>query len=143
MLRLLLVTAPLALLAAACAPAPDAPPERGATPALAGTAWEAAAIDGRATADTVRSTVAFDAERASGYLGCNQFSGPYTAGDGAFSAGPLAATKMMCRPAQMDQEERFGKALEAADGYTLTPEGALLLTVGGREVLRLVPDGDA
>lgn len=142
MLRFLLAAAPLVLVAA-CAPPPDATPERGAVPALVGTAWEAAAIDGRATADTVRSTVAFDAERASGYLGCNQFSGPYTAEDGVFSAGPLASTKMMCRPAPMDQEERFGKALEAADGYALTPEGVLLLTADGREVLRLVPDEDA
>ncbi len=52
-------------------------------------------------ADTVTSTIRFEAERVNGTDGCNQFSGPYKRDGSKLTLGPLASTQMACiGPAQ-------------------------------------------
>lgn len=43
--------------------------------------------------------------------GCNRFTGGANVGDGTIRFKPIAATRMMCPPATMDQEAKFFAAL--------------------------------
>jgi len=96
---------------------------------LLGTAWLAREIGGQPVADSrVRSTMAFvEARRVSGEAGCNQYFGPVSVDANAISVANLAATRMMCPDAQMDQEQRFLQALSAAKRLSLTGDGQMLL----------------
>jgi heat shock protein HslJ len=42
-----------------------------------------------------------------GYSGGNRFTGNYTQNDGALTIGPIATTRMACRPSAMKREQRF------------------------------------
>lgn len=72
---------------------------------------------------------------ASGRGGCNGYGGPYTLAGDALRFGPLAATKMACAPALMDQEQRYLDTLAQVARYAVADDGALLLTTAeGREI---------
>lgn len=71
--------------------------------------------------------------RATGFAGCNRFSGPYTLGPGTLEFGPLMMTRMAC-PA-MGLETRLAAALARARQYRV--EGSsLLLEADGAVVAR-------
>jgi heat shock protein HslJ len=106
---------------------------------LLGTAWRADEIGGRGVVDGARSTMEFaKAGQVGGLAGCNQYFGPVSLDGEAVSFGNLAATRMMCPEAQMEQEQRFLEALSAARRLTLTQEGQVLLIFadGSEPVLR-------
>ena len=60
--------------------------------------------------------------RASGYAGCNQFSGSYTLSGTSISFGPLAMTRMACAQGG-DLESRYTMVLEQATGWKITSKG--------------------
>jgi META domain len=75
--------------------------------------------------------------RISGSGASNRYVGSYTLTGNHLKLSPLGATRMMCAPERMAQEERFFQAIETADSCELR-DGQLLITyVGGR--LRFEP----
>lgn len=117
------------------------PPAAIADGSLAGGPWLAEAIDGGGVPDGTRVELTFEGGdagtgRVSGRTGCNRASGAWTQQGAGLRLGPLAGTRMMCPPAQMDIENKVlgvlngavavrhdaaGRAtLRTADGRTLT-----------------------
>jgi heat shock protein HslJ len=86
-----------ALLAASCL-ALGACATAGTSVSLDGSRWQLASADKGALASPSAKTVTieFTADRASGYGGCNQYSGSYTLVDGKLTVGPVMATKRGC-----------------------------------------------
>jgi heat shock protein HslJ len=114
-----------------------------ATPAalfpLGGTAWRVEEIEGRLPEDRAAPTLAFDgSRRVNGSTGCNRYFAPLTVGGSTLEVGQIAATRMACPPAILDQEGRFVKALAAVRGYRLEGATLWLLDAAGRTLLRLV-----
>jgi heat shock protein HslJ len=60
--------------------------------------------------------------RASGYAGCNQFSGSYTLSGSSLSFGPLAMTRMACARGG-ELESRYTMALGQATEWKTTSTG--------------------
>lgn len=108
------------------------PPE-GASPTLSptGVEWQLMSLGGTPAgtgANGHPATLTLDAVagRASGYAGCNQFSGAYTLTSGGLTFGPLAMTRMAC--AQGDELERkYSMALDQTTDWKVTSNGLELL----------------
>jgi len=95
------------------------------SPARLAGVWVLEDIGGTGAIDNVRATLEFrDSARVAGRGSCNQFSGPVTVRGSTISFGPLAATRMACAVAVMNQETRYFKALGDAERYEL--EGSTL-----------------
>jgi len=130
-----LSAAALALLLAGCPSAPEHARQGAAT--IVGPVWVAEEIAGAPAGAEAPITLQLGADgRASGRGGCNGYGGPYTlAGGDALHFGPLAATKMACAPALMDQEQRYFDTLAKVTHYAVADDGALLLeTAEGKEI---------
>ena len=128
----------LALLAlAACQPTPPdgpAPAE-----ALVGKEWLLVELNGRVAPLAANGThasllLAADGNTASGYAGCNQFTGTYTLAGASLTFGPLAMTRMYCENAQA-LEDDYTKALAATTGQRMV-NGHLELLAGTTMVAR-------
>jgi heat shock protein HslJ len=124
------------------AAAPGAPSQSVALPPenLSGTSWLAEIIDGAAVVDRSQSTMEFlDNQRVAGSLGCNRYTGSYSADATGLRFARLASTRRMCPPALMDQETRFDAVLRATRGLRFEATGALLLLdADGRNRARLI-----
>ncbi|HEX2754546.1 MAG TPA: META domain-containing protein [Candidatus Limnocylindrales bacterium] len=110
--------------------APGSPPD-GPLPALAGTAWIVISVNGRSPIAGAVPTIVFDAARASGFGGCNQFGGSYQfdATSGRFVVHEIAATAMGCLQAGVgDFETAFMTALGGSTQAGLDPTGQLILS---------------
>jgi heat shock protein HslJ len=79
---------------------------------------------------------ASDTNRASGFGGCNRFSGMYASRGDSLRFERVAMTKMAC-DAGMELEQRFARALDATRRYELGAAGLALLGDSGI-VARLV-----
>ncbi|MDR5738815.1 MULTISPECIES: META domain-containing protein [unclassified Caballeronia] len=87
-------------------------------------------------------TLSFSTEsgrrRASGFSGCNRYTGAYDLKDGKLSFGPLAATRMAC-PSQaigaLEQPYLDGLAHVAKSGVQMNPPPSLQLTFENGQVL--------
>jgi heat shock protein HslJ len=114
------------------------------TPAgrLEGTAWRAETIDGQAALQgREQSTLRFfDRQLAGGSLGCNAYSTTYFADATGLRFGDIAPTRKMCPAPVMEQEDRFGAALQATSRSRVEGDGALvLLDAQGKPRVRLLP----
>ena len=70
---------------------------------LAGTEWGFAGETGEAA-----RLVQFRSNgKVNGFSGCNRFTGNYTQNDSALTIGPIATTRMACRPSAMRREQQF------------------------------------
>jgi heat shock protein HslJ len=111
------------------------------TPPLAeliGTTWRAETIAGRPVMDNAASTLTFvSAEKIAGLAGCNRYSGPLRVEGGRVRVGPLAATRMACAPALMDQEARFLATLQRVERIARDRSFLLLRSTGDGEPTRL------
>lgn len=133
---LVLIAAALALLLAGCTGAPERAGQGAAT--IVGPVWVAEAIAGAPASGEAPITLQLGADgRASGRGGCNGYGGPYTLAGDALHFGPLAATKMACAPALMDQEQRYFDMLAQVARYAVADDGALLLTTAEGKEIRL------
>jgi putative lipoprotein len=102
--------------------------------------WLAESIRNGGVIDNLQSTVEIARDgKITGSSGCNSFSGQATITGQEISCGPLAATKMACAPAVMDQEARFLGALADARRWMIDEKrGKLILfDAGNREILLL------
>jgi heat shock protein HslJ len=96
-------------------------------PALDGTKWLLAAINGADVDLQEPITLSFDDGQAGGFSGCNEYGGAYTAGpDGSFAMPEIAQTDMACETG-MDLEAEYLSALGEASRYTVAEETRLEL----------------
>jgi heat shock protein HslJ/membrane-bound inhibitor of C-type lysozyme len=96
---------------------------------LVGTTWLLEDLSGRGVTDRVQATLEFvAADRIAGRGGCNRYTGRAVVAANTVRFGPLAATKMACPPAIMEQEHRFFAALEASATYRIDEQRKLLLS---------------
>jgi heat shock protein HslJ len=112
---------------------------------LPGTSWLAEDLGGRGVIDHLQSTLTFDgAERVAGNAGCNRYFGAVTLDGARIRFGNLGATRMMCPPAVMDQEQRLFDALGQAERFGFGPPGILTLyDAAGAPVARFSRMADA
>jgi len=130
------LAAALVLLLAGCTGGPERAGE--AAGAIVGPVWVAEEIAGAAVGREAPITLQLGADgNASGRGGCNGYGGPYTLAGDALRFGPLAATKMACAPALMDQEQRYFDTLAQVTRYAVADDGALLLTTAEGKEMRL------
>jgi heat shock protein HslJ len=135
MIRPFFLTTIALVAAAACARAPESEPESEPAPAVAGSAstTAAAGLTGRSwtlvelngqplpALERVPNLLLGADGQASGFGGCNTFSGPYTLDATAMRIrfSPLATTSMACI-AGMEVEHMFYEMLKTVDNYSLT-----------------------
>ena len=131
----------LALLLSACG---DADLTREAHPTtLAGSAWRVVSVNGRPAIAGREPTAIFAATDVKGSAGCNSYGGQYAydAATGAIAFRNLAMTAMACaEPGRNDFEGIFSGALNRATSASIDPEGRLVLSGPGGEIV-LAVDG--
>jgi putative lipoprotein len=102
--------------------------------------WLAEDIGGRGVIDNPPTTLDIAADGVvSGSGGCNRYSGKAEIDGSAIAIGPVAATKMACLHAPMDQETRFFDALDRARSWKIESDVLLLLDAQGNVLVRLAP----
>ncbi len=105
---------------------------------LAGTSWVVEDLEDHGVMDDLQSTLEFpEAGRAAGNLGCNRFTATVRQSGPAMEFGPVAATRRMCPPAIMDQEDRYARVLEATRGVRVEGPYLFLLDEAGATLARL------
>jgi heat shock protein HslJ len=106
---------------------------------VVGPVWGAVSIADKAVLDNALITLQLDGDgRASGKGGCNGYGGSYTLEGSVLRFGPLAATKMACETAVMDQEQAYFDLLAQVEHYTVGDDGALVLTTADGRAIRFL-----
>lgn len=113
----------IVLMACACVLVEAGAPQTASTgpvpQALVGT-WLAEDINSAGVIDFLQSTIELNDDGTyGGMAGCNHFTGTFSTGAGTITFGPPSATRKLCVPAVMDQEEKFLKALQGELGYEM------------------------
>jgi len=90
--------------------------------------------------ESKKLNLVFDAEtqKASGFAGCNQFTGGYTLEGKKLSLKNIAATKMFCQET-MEIETRYLEALSKTDSYKIE-EHVLFLNQGDQHLAKFQAD---
>jgi heat shock protein HslJ len=105
---------------------------------IVGPEWRVEEIAGAPVSGESPITLKLDAGGgASGRGGCNSYGGSYALAGDALHFGPMAATRMACAPALMDQEQRYFDTLAKVERYAVADDGALLLETGDGKEIRL------
>ena len=78
-------------------------------------------------------TLGLEDSRASGFAGCNRFTGNYSLDGGKLTFGPLAATRMHCTEA-MDLEAAYLEALGTIIRFELSDAGLVLFSPEGPRI---------
>ena len=136
-LALLLLAAVAAI---ACAPEPSASLQRVSHPSsLSGTTWRVVAIQGRQPPVGRDLTLVFGPNgEVEGDGGCNSFGGipTYVPATGALHIEALVSTKRACvEPARNEVEAAYLQALRTVAVASIDPDGRLVLTGAGAEVV--------
>jgi heat shock protein HslJ len=98
---------------------------------LVGTEWFLVELDGRpVTAATVPTLLLSDDTRASGFAGCNRYTGSYEIAADRLAFGLLAMTRMACAET-MDVEQQYLAALEKTRGYRNAGDDLVLVGDSG------------
>jgi putative lipoprotein len=102
--------------------------------------WLAESIRSGGVIDNLQSTIAIAADGAvAGKGGCNSFGGKATIEGDKIGFGALAATRMACPPAIMDQESKFLGALNDAKRWLIDDQrGKLILFDGANKEILLL-----
>ena len=137
--RLLLIVLAVGASLAACS---DSDLIRGAHPTtLTGTVWRVVSINGRPPIVGSEPTAAFAAAEVKGSAGCNSYGGGYTydPSTGMIEFKELAMTAMACvEPGRNDVEALFTRAINAATSASIDPQGRLVLSGPGGEIVLTV-----
>lgn len=118
------------LFTAACASANTSEPA--STGDLAGSEWMMLNEARSATPPTI----AFTADRASGYAGCNRWFASVGRTDQALEFGDIGLTRMMCSPPSMEAERAFTTALNDTRGFRIENGELVLYDIGGADTAR-------
>jgi heat shock protein HslJ len=105
----------------------------GGGPPLEGTEWTL--VSGIDAPDDAVPTLTLADGTASGFGGCNQYSGGYELDGDSLTIGPIAGTMMACEEPKMAVESAYLPALEAADAWAIDGD-ELVLSSSGDETLR-------
>lgn len=139
------------LVAIACAPpgeeAPTGDPAAQAAapaPPITDLEWRVVEVRGRPVETEISRgaptlTLASAEGRASGFAGCNQFTGSFALSGSRLTFGALAMTRMFC-DGRMELEEWYSRALGDVTNARIS-EGALELLAGDSVVVRAHPGG--
>lgn len=99
-----------------------------AVPAGLGGSWLAEDIAGKGAIDDAQTTLEIKPDGSyGGNGGCNTYRGKLKVQNGNIAFAPAAATRKMCAPAVMDQEQKFFDTLGAVISWKLE-NGVLHLT---------------
>lgn len=118
-------------------PASDASSQE---PALEGTRWVLDSLPGfngdiPLNPQPPHLLIDADSARASGFSGCNNFTGGYTtAPEGALQFSQMASTRKYCED-RMEMEAQFLAAILAVRSYTITESGLSLSDADGTTLL--------
>jgi len=125
----------VSVMALALGPAAAAADESG-DPAIIGS-WLAEDIGGGGVVDRVETEIEISADgRITGSGGCNRITGSAEFGPDKITFGAIAATRMACPQAVMDQETKFLAALEKTRSWQVDPARRKLTLFGeGNETL--------
>ena len=107
-------------------------------PTLNGTVWRVVTVNGRTPVVRSEPTAAFGDAKVTGSSGCNSYGGAYTydPSTGAIRFQDLATTLMLCvEPARNEVEMLFNQAINAATSASIDPQGRLVLTGPGGEIV--------
>jgi heat shock protein HslJ len=103
---------------------------------LEGTHWILEDLANTGVVDRAEATLSFgEAGAVNGRGSCNRFAGPVTIKGDAIAFGALAATRMACPEAVMNQENRYFDALASAYRYEL--DGPYLYVYFGEQAAPL------
>ncbi len=108
---------------------------------LSGTTWTLVSIQDRRPPVGPDVTVTFGPTDVSGDGGCNSYGGAYRYDptNGALAIGDLVSTKRACvEPARNDLETAFFQALRGASAVSVDPDGRLVVTGSGAELVLAV-----
>jgi heat shock protein HslJ len=108
---------------------------------LSQTAWRVVAVDGRTPLPGSEPTALFEVDRVSGSSGCNTYGGHYTydPATGAISLTDLGMTLMLCaEPEKNAIEAAFTQALGRVSDVSIDPDGRLVLSGAGSEIILAV-----
>jgi len=110
---------------------------------LENTHWVLTELDGKSIAtinEAKKLHLLLDSEskRASGFAGCNQFTGGYTLEGKKLSLKNLAVTKMFCQET-VDIETRYLQALTETDSFKIE-EHVLFLLTGDQQLAKFQAD---
>lgn len=119
------------LLTAACASTADTGGASGIGD-LAGSEWMML----NETRSATPPTIAFTADRASGYAGCNRWFASVGRTDQALEFGDIGLTRMMCSPPSMEAERAFTTALNDTRGFRIENGELVLFDIGGADTAR-------
>jgi len=104
---------------------------------LTGTQWTLEEIGGKPVIPDSKATLSFpEAGKAAGNGSCNRIMGSVELSGETIKFGALAGTKMMCDPAQSDQETAYLRALEGAQKFAVKDDTLLIYTAGSAGPLR-------
>ncbi len=109
-----------------------------AVPAGLSGSWLAEDISGKGVIDTLQTTLEIKPDGSyGGNGGCNTYRGKLKVQNGSIAFAPAAATRKMCVPAVMDQEQKFFDTLGTVTSWKL--ENGILHLTGkdGAPALRL------
>jgi heat shock protein HslJ len=85
---------------------------------LLGSEWLLEDLGGSGVIDSIQATLAFpEAGKVVGNGSCNRFFGPAEISGDTIKLGPLAASRMACPEAVMNQETKYLDALQAAKRF--------------------------
>ncbi|MBK5570579.1 META domain-containing protein [Ensifer sp. SSB1] len=104
---------------------------------LVGT-WLAEDIGGGGVIDNLQSTLEIREDGTyGGMAGCNHFTGTFSLSGSKITFGPAAATRKMCVPAAMTQEQKFLEALRSELSWTVEGSKLVLNKPEGRTAIKL------
>lgn len=90
--------------------------------------WLAEDIQGGGVIDRAQTTLELSADGSfHGSGGCNNYRGKAVIEGKSIAFGPVAATRMACPEALMNQEAKFFKALEKVKSWQINEQGKLIL----------------
>jgi heat shock protein HslJ len=129
----------LALLLSACG---EGDLTREAHPStLTGSAWRVVSVNGRPPIAGSEPTAIFATTDLKGSAGCNSYGGQYAydPSTGSIAFRDIAQTLALCvEPARNDIEAQFMRAINQATSASIDPEGRLVLSGAGGEILLTV-----
>lgn len=103
---------------------------------LVGTEWNMLTMNGNPPAEGTQITAVFGADsELTGYSGCNDYFGPYSADETTLSIGSLAITRRACDETTGPQEMAYLDALESVTNYQITDNQLTLANAAGEVVL--------
>ncbi len=102
--------------------------------------WLAEDINGGGVIDNAQTTLMINTDGSvTGSGGCNRFMSNASIDGPKITFKPTVATRMMCAPALMDQEQKFFAALEQTRSYSVDADTSKLLLhdEAGKVIARL------